>query len=88
MTCAYIEDSDQPALPRSLIRVFDSRFLSSEGSNASSGIKLRLLSDCTDAQTDSIIRCTHMPNCTLCWIRAQLGNSSPAVTMAILGFHM
>ena len=37
-----IEDSDQPAHPCSLIRVFDGCSVDSHGSNVSSGGKLRL----------------------------------------------
>ena len=32
LACAHIEDSDQTAHVRSLIRVFDGRFIGSEGS--------------------------------------------------------
>ena len=55
---AYIEDSDQPAHPRSLIRVFDRRSMSSQGSNVSSGGKPRFWSDCAYFQTYFNLRCT------------------------------
>ena len=51
--CAPIEDSDQSAHPRSLIRVFDGRSMGSQGSDVSSGGTLRLLSDCVDVQIHS-----------------------------------
>ena len=43
LACALIEDSDQPAHTRRLIRVFDGRSMGSKGSNVSSGGKLRKL---------------------------------------------
>ena len=46
--CAAIADSDQPAHPRSLIRVFDGRSVGRQGPYISSGGKLRLRSDCVD----------------------------------------
>ena len=70
LACTSIEDSDQPAHPRSLIRVFDERSMGSQGSNVSSGGKLRLWPDCADARTDFNFRCMHMPTCTLCWVPA------------------
>ena len=70
LACFPIEDSDQAAHPRSLIRVFDGRFMGSQGSNVSSGGKLRLWSDCADAQTCFNLRCMHMPTCTLSWRQA------------------
>ena len=42
--------------------------MSNQGSNVLSGVKLRLLSDCADAQTDLNHRCTHMQTGTLCWV--------------------
>ena len=59
-----IEHTDQPAHPRSLIRIFERRSMGSQGSNVSSVGKLRLRSDCANAQTDSNLRCTRMPTCT------------------------
>ena len=56
---APIEDSDQPAHSRSLVRVFDGRSVGSQGSNVSSG--------CADAQTDLNLRCAHI----LCWLPAK-----------------
>ena len=48
-TLAYapIEDSDQPAYPCSLIRVFDVCSMGSQGSNVSSDERLTLISDQT-----------------------------------------
>ena len=42
LACAPIEDSDQPAQMRRLIRVFDGRSMGSQGFSVSSGGKLRL----------------------------------------------
>ena len=42
LACAHIKDSDQPAQWRRLIRVFNGRSIGSQGSNISSGGKLRL----------------------------------------------
>ena len=41
--CAPIQGSDQPAHPRSLIRVFDRHSMTSQGSNISTGGTLRAL---------------------------------------------
>ena len=65
---APIEDSDQPAHPRSLIWVLDRRSMGSQGSNVSSGIKLRICSDCAHAQTNLNLRFMHMPTCILHWV--------------------
>ena len=70
--CAPIEDSDQPAPLRRLIRVYDERSKGSYGSNVSPGGKLRHCSDCADVQTDLYLRCAQMPTCTLGWIPASL----------------
>ena len=48
---AHIDDSDQTAHPRSLIRVFDGHYMGSQRHNVSSCGKPRLRSDCADAQT-------------------------------------
>ena len=45
---ASIEDSDQPAHPRSLIRIFNRRSLCCQGSNVSSDGNLSHLCGCTD----------------------------------------
>ena len=42
LASAPIEDSDQPAQARSLIRVFDGGSMCSQGSNVSTGRKLTL----------------------------------------------
>ena len=47
--CAPIKDSDQSAHQRNLIRVFEGRPMGSQGSNDSSGGKLKLWSECADA---------------------------------------
>ena len=47
------------------IRVFIGRSMGSQGSNFSSGEKLRLWSDCADAQADLNLRSTHIPTCNL-----------------------
>ena len=41
-------------------------FMGSHRSNFSSGINLRIWSDCVDVQTDFNLHCTNMPICTLC----------------------
>ena len=46
LACAHIEDSDQTAHPRSLIRVIDGRSMGSLGSKVSSGGKLTLFRQC------------------------------------------
>ena len=46
--------------------------MGSQGTNVSSGGKLRLWSDCADAQIYLKFRRTDMPTCTLCWIPAHL----------------
>ena len=69
---APIEDSDKTAHLRSLIRVCDGRSMDSQGSSVSIGGKLRLCSDCVDAQTDLNVCCMHMPTCTCSWIPALL----------------
>ena len=73
LTCAPVEDSDQSAHVRSLIRVFDGPTLVSQGSNKSSCVKLRLWSDCLDVQTGLNIRCSHMSICISCCIPALTG---------------
>ena len=80
LTRAPIEDSNQPAHPRSLIRVFNGRSLGSQRFNVSSGEKLVLWSDCADAPTHLNHRSTHMPNCTLCCIPATIECSSRIIT--------
>ena len=72
--CA-IEDSDQPAHPRSLIRVYDWRSMGSIESCVSSGGLHRLSPDCAAAQTGLNLSCTHMPTyTTLCWLSDQFNN--------------
>ena len=50
--CTPVEDSDQPARLRSLIRVFNGRSMDSQRFNVCSCGKLSLWSDCVDAQTN------------------------------------
>ena len=63
LTCAPIKDSDEHAHPYSLIKVSDRQYIDSQGSNVASGGKLRLKSDCRDAQTDLNLRCMAKPTC-------------------------
>ena len=63
-TCAPSEDSDQPAHPRSLIRIFNGSYIGSQESKVSSGAKVRLWADCSDVQTGLKLRCTHIPTYT------------------------
>ena len=72
MVCASIKNSEQPAHPRSLIRVFDWRSTNSQGSNFSSGGNLSLWLDCAGALNNLNHHCSHMPTCTLYWIQAYL----------------
>ena len=69
LACAHIEDSDQTARPRSLIRAIDGRSMGCQGSNVSTGRKYSLYSDCADAQSDSLY--AHV-NLYLCCIPAHL----------------
>ena len=57
---AASEESDQPAHPRGLVRVFARGSMGIQGSNVSSS-QTWLLSNCVYAQTDFNFRCTHMP---------------------------
>ena len=43
LACVPIEDSEQPAHPHSLIRVFDGRSIASQESSISSGRKLSII---------------------------------------------
>ena len=70
LVCAHIEDSDQAAHVRSLIRVFVGRYMGSQRPNVSSGVTLRRRSDCADAQPNWNLHCAHIPTCTL-WIPSQ-----------------
>ena len=47
-----MEYTDHSGHPHSLFKIFDWFLIGSQGSNASSGLKLRFWSDCVDAQTD------------------------------------
>ena len=67
---ALIINSDQPARVRCQTWVFDERSMGSQGSNISPAGKLRLWSECVDARTESNLRYTHVPACTLCWTPA------------------
>ena len=60
------EDSDQPALPHSLISVFEGHLVGSQGSKAFSGGQWILWSVCADAQTDLSIRWSHKQYCRKC----------------------
>ena len=79
LACALIKYSDQPAHPRSLIRVFDKPSMDSQVSNVSSGGKLRLWLDCANAQTLLNLRYTHMPACAICWAQVPLGSLTSEV---------
>ena len=69
--CA-IEDSDQPAHPRSLISVFERRSMDSRETNVYSGGGMRLGLDYADEQTCLNLCCAHMLTCAICWIPAQI----------------
>ena len=90
--CAPSEDSDQPAHPRSLIRVFTGHCVDSQGSKTSSGGQRRLWSDCANAQTDPRFRWAHMQSWRKCCVpvhiiffshSAQRGRT--AICIAFLG---
>ena len=66
-TCAPIEGSDQPARPRSPIRIFDCRSVDGQGPT----FLLEQNTDCADAKTDLTLPCANMPTCTLCWVSAR-----------------
>ena len=72
LACVPIKDSDQPAHPYSLIRVYNRHPMGSQRSNVSSDEELRLWSDCVKVLTDLNLHCMHMPTCILCWSPAQL----------------
>ena len=61
IVCAPSEDSDQPAHPRSLIRVFAGHSVGSQISEASLGGQWRLWEACVDVQADL----------SLCWVLMQ-----------------
>ena len=64
MVCASIENSEQPAHPRSLTRVVDRRYMGSKGFNFSPGGNLRFWLDCAGALIDLNHHCTqyqHVP---------------------------
>ena len=88
MAYAPIEYSDQPAHPRSLIRVFDVRSMGSPGFNVSSGGKQRLWSNRADAQTGLNLSYTRLLACALSWIPARYfslshkANARSAIIMA------
>ena len=67
LTYVPIEDTDQPAHSRYLIRLFDGRSIGSQVSNVSSSGAIRLCSDRAVAQTDFSLSCYHMP--TYCFAR-------------------
>ena len=58
--CVPIEDSDQHAHLRKLIRVFDGRAMGSQWTNDSSDRKPMHLSDWADKQTNFNLCCRHM----------------------------
>ena len=86
-TCAPSEDSDQPAISRSLTRSFAGRNLVSQGYNVSSCVQRRLLSDCADAQADLSLCWAHMSEDTfspgrprwLSWMRRPTGDQEVLV---------
>ena len=71
-TCAPSEDSDQPAHPRSLIRIFTGRILERQGYNVCSCEQRRLRSDCADAQADLSLRWLHVSEGTFSHFAAQI----------------
>ena len=69
------EDSDQPALSRSLIRIFTRRYLDSQWCKVSSCGQRRLWSDCADAQADLSLR----------WALMSVSTFSHVATVIMIG---
>ena len=65
------EDSDQPGLPPSLIKVFAVRSVGSLGPNFASGGQRWLWLDWVDAQANLSLRCAHRSFCWFCHAVAQ-----------------
>ena len=76
MTCAPIEDSDQPGHPPSLIRVFAVRSMGSLRPKVSSCGQRRLWSHWVDAQAELSLRWAHMSFCWFCHEMAHIMTSS------------
>ena len=74
-TCAPNEDSDQPAHPRSLIKIFTGRVLDSQGCEVSWCGQWRLRSDCATAQVDLSVHWAHMSEVPFSDVAAHLSNS-------------
>ena len=72
MACAPSEDSNQPGLVLSLIRVFTVHSVGSSGPKLSSCGQRRLWSDWADAQAGLSLRWAHMLFCRLSHALAQL----------------
>ena len=66
----------------------DPQSMGSQGSNVSSGGKLRLLSDCVAAKTDFNLRCMHMSSRTLCWIPAEMVMKNSMVLQQSINIHI
>ena len=74
--CAPSEDSDQPALSRSLIRIFTGRILDSQDCKVSSCGQWRLWSDCADAQADLRLRWARIPEDTVSHVPTHIMRST------------
>ena len=72
MACAPSEDSDQPGLPPSLIRVFAVRMKKAWVLSYLLSAEQRLWSDWANAQADLSLRWAHMPFCRLCHALAHI----------------
>ena len=68
----------------------DPQSMGSQGSNVSSGGKLRLLSDCVAGKTDFNLGCMHMSSrtCTLCWIPAEMVMTISMVLQQSINIHI
>ena len=87
MTCASSKDSDQPAHPPSLIRVFAVCFMGSKWPNASVSGQWRLWSDWADAQADSSLPWAHMSFCLFCLVTAiRINNQSVSCSKGLSPF--
>ena len=78
--CAPIEDSDQTARSRSLIRIFSGCVLDSQGCKVSPCVQRKLCSDYVDAQADLSLRSAHMSEGTFFYHCGSYGRSFPTVS--------
>ena len=63
-TCTPSDDSDQPALSNSLIKIFTRCILNSQGYKVYPCEQQKFKADCADAQADLRHRCAHISDGT------------------------